>query len=85
MQDDPDWVLATCKTMHHDLLIREDDGRAKKVQGYCIATVRTDPRYQRLGLATFLLQKVAAWMDGPGGGEASMLYSDVGKGKFDTL
>jgi hypothetical protein len=50
--------------------------------------VRTDPRYQRLGLATFLLQKVAAWMDGPGGGEASMLYSDVGKAsliRFDMI
>jgi hypothetical protein len=74
--------------MHRDLLIREDDGQAKKVQGYCIATVRTDPRYQRLGFATFLLQKVATWMDGQGGSEASVLYLDVGKAsliRFDMV
>ena len=78
-EDEPAKVLATCKTLHRDMLVKTEDGRVRKEQGYCIATVVTDQRYRRHGLATFLLREVAAWLDGPGGAVASMLYSDVGK------
>ncbi|PGH05641.1 hypothetical protein GX51_02800 [Blastomyces parvus] len=72
-------VVATCKTLNRDLLIRTAAGNTRQGQGYCIGAVATDKRYRRLGLAEFLLRAVARWMDGPGGAEASMLYSSVGK------
>ncbi|KAK3936499.1 hypothetical protein QBC46DRAFT_269457, partial [Diplogelasinospora grovesii] len=72
-------VLATCKTLHKDMLVREcASGRpAERRQIYCVATVIVDERYRGRGLATFLLREVAR-MDGPGGAAASMLYSSVG-------
>ncbi|KAI1083058.1 hypothetical protein F5B20DRAFT_528393 [Whalleya microplaca] len=76
--DDPKQVLAMCKTIHRDLLVRDVHGTSKK-QGYCIASVVTDPRYRGRGLAAILLKNVAEWMDGPGNAVASMLYSDVGQ------
>ncbi|OAX80595.1 hypothetical protein ACJ72_05073 [Emergomyces africanus] len=77
--DYPGRVVATCKTLHRDLLTRTATGGTREVQGYCIGAVATDKRYRRLGLAEFLLKTVAQWMDGSGGAEASMLYSSVGK------
>ncbi|KKZ63298.1 hypothetical protein EMCG_00281 [[Emmonsia] crescens] len=72
-------VVATCKTLHRDLLIRTAAGGTREGRGYCIGAVATDKRYRRLGLAEFLLRRVAQWMDGPGGADASMLYSSIGK------
>ncbi|OJD17036.1 hypothetical protein AJ78_02831 [Emergomyces pasteurianus Ep9510] len=78
-RDDPGPVIAACKTLHRDLLIRTAVGGTREAQGYCIGAVATDERYRRLGLAEFLLRTVAKWMDGPGGADASMLYSSIGK------
>ncbi|KAL2363656.1 hypothetical protein RJZ56_003437 [Blastomyces dermatitidis] len=72
-------VVATCKTLNRDLLIRTAAGGTREGQGYCIGAVATDKRYRRLGLAEFLLRAVARWMDGSGEAEASMLYSSIGK------
>ncbi|OJD26927.1 hypothetical protein ACJ73_01689 [Blastomyces percursus] len=71
-------VVATCKTLNRDLLVRTA-AETQEGQGYCIGAVATDKRYRRLGLAKFLLRAVARWMDGPGRAEASMLYSSIGK------
>lgn len=70
-------VLALCKTLHRDLLIRDGDG-TRREQGYCICSVVTNDEYRGRGLASVLLRKVAEWMDGEGRAAASMLYSDVG-------
>ncbi|XDG09967.1 hypothetical protein ABKA04_009582 [Annulohypoxylon sp. FPYF3050] len=70
-------VLALCKTLHRDLLIRDGDG-TRREQGYCVCSVVTNDEYRGRGLASVLLRKVAEWMDGEGGAAASMLYSDVG-------
>ncbi|KAI2614017.1 uncharacterized protein GGS25DRAFT_516871 [Hypoxylon fragiforme] len=79
--DEPEHVLAMCKTMHRDLLVRDarGGGAARREQGYCIASVVTDAAYRGLGLAPVLLKNVAEWMDGPGGATASILYSDIGE------
>ncbi|KAL7629671.1 hypothetical protein AAE478_001194 [Parahypoxylon ruwenzoriense] len=76
--DDPNHVLAMCKTMHRDLLVRDASG-TRQEQGYCICSVITDSSHRGRGLASVLLRKVAEWMDGPGDATASMLYSDIGK------
>ncbi|KAI2640798.1 hypothetical protein GGS26DRAFT_586793 [Hypomontagnella submonticulosa] len=79
--DNPEQVLAMCKTMHRDLLVRDDTNRRqpRQEQGYCVVSVVTDASYRGRGLASILLKSVAQWMDGPGGAMASMLYSDVGE------
>lgn len=79
--DEPEHVLAMCKTMHRDLLVRDarGGGAARREQGYCIASVVTDAAYRGLGLAPVLLKNVAEWMDGPGDATASILYSDIGE------
>ncbi|KAF3066529.1 Lysine acetyltransferase [Daldinia childiae] len=77
LADNPEQVLAMCKTMHRDLLIR-DSSATRQEQGYCICSVVTDSTYRGRGLASVLLKKVAEWLDGPGNATASILYSDVG-------
>ncbi|KAI0377992.1 hypothetical protein F5Y04DRAFT_165483 [Hypomontagnella monticulosa] len=79
--DDPEQVVAMCKTMHRDLLVRDgaNNGRSRQEQGFCVVSVITDASYRGRGLASILLKSVAQWMDGPGGAIASMLYSDVGE------
>ncbi|KAI8958932.1 hypothetical protein F5Y11DRAFT_334616 [Daldinia sp. FL1419] len=81
--DDPEQVLAMCKTMHRDLLVRDGSaprGEAvvRQEQGYCICSVVTSSTYRGRGLASVLLKEVAGWLDGPGNATASILYSDVG-------
>ena len=51
--------------------------------GYCIASVITNPDYRKAGLASVLMGHVAEWMDGPGGGTASMLYTSIGDVSLD--
>lgn len=77
LAEDPNKVLATCKTMHRDLLVRDPDGTHKH-QAYCISSVVTDTQYRGHGLASQLLKHVAEWLDGPGNAVASMLYTIVG-------
>ncbi|KAI1640602.1 hypothetical protein F4809DRAFT_637404 [Biscogniauxia mediterranea] len=75
--DDPSQVVAACKTIHRDLLIRDARG-VRLAKGYGIASVVTHPDYRRCGLAAFLMKEVAEWLDGPGNAAASILYSNVG-------
>ncbi|KAI2776178.1 hypothetical protein F4815DRAFT_364313 [Daldinia loculata] len=83
LADNPEQVLAMCKTMHRDLLVRDGSATrgeavARREQGYCICSVVTDSTYRGRGLASVLLKGVAEWVDGPGNATASILYSDVG-------
>ncbi|KAG6368319.1 hypothetical protein INS49_002524 [Diaporthe citri] len=76
--DNPNCILATCKTLHRFFLVK--DGRAALTtgDGYCIASVITNPDYRKSGLASVLMEHIAEWMDGPGVGTASMLYTSIG-------
>ncbi|KAG4223629.1 hypothetical protein PC116_g27907 [Phytophthora cactorum] len=83
LADDPEQVLAMCKTMHRDLLVRDGSATGEKLsvrqeQGYCICSVVTSSSYRGRGLASIMLKAVAKWLDGPGNATASILYSDVG-------
>lgn len=77
LAEDPSEVLATCKTIRKDLVVRDSDG-SREEQAYCIASVFTNPRYRGHGFASLLMKHVAEWMDGPGSAAASMLYTIVG-------
>lgn len=73
-RDEPTKILSTCKTIIRGLIIRDASGVQRK-RGYCIASVVSDAAYRGHGLASFLLKKVAEWMDGSGQGAASFVYS----------
>lgn len=75
--DDDARVLATCKTIRRNILVR-DNSETREEQAYCLASVITDPQYRQYGLATLLLNYLAEWMDGPGDGIASLLYTSIG-------
>ncbi|RYC56366.1 hypothetical protein CHU98_g9845 [Xylaria longipes] len=73
----PAEVLATCKTIPRDLLIRNISGTSRQ-KAYCIASVVTNPRYRGQGLASRLLEFVSQWLDGPGNAIASILHTSLG-------
>lgn len=75
--NDPNCILATCKTLHRFILVKEGADVSEN-DGYCIASVITNPDYRKAGLASVLMGHVAEWMDGPGAGLASMLYTSIG-------
>ncbi|KAI0508457.1 hypothetical protein F5B22DRAFT_649950 [Xylaria bambusicola] len=75
--DHPGEVLATCKTIPRELLIRDVSGLSR-AKAYCIASVVAHPQYRGLGLASRLLEYVKVWLDGPGDAAASMLYTSIG-------
>ncbi|KAI1466935.1 uncharacterized protein F4812DRAFT_460491 [Daldinia caldariorum] len=84
LADDPEQVVAMCKTMHRDLLVRDgpaaggEEVVVRQEQGYCICSVVTASSHRGRGLASVMLKAVAEWLDGPGNATASILYSDVG-------
>ncbi|KAI0202307.1 hypothetical protein F4808DRAFT_71959 [Astrocystis sublimbata] len=73
----PTEVLATCKTILREILVKEYSGVSWQT-AYCIACVATDPRYRGQGLASQLLKNVSQWLDGPGQARASVLYTSIG-------
>lgn len=72
----PKQILSSCKTIVRDLIIRDASG-VRRERGYCIASVVSDSAYRGHGLASFLLKKVVEWMDGPGHGAVSFLYTHL--------
>jgi GNAT superfamily N-acetyltransferase len=74
-EDDPNRVVSTCRTIDRDLIVRDAHGVTRRERGYCIASVVSDQEYRERGLASFLLEQVAEWMDGPGQGVADFLYT----------
>lgn len=76
--NNPNCILATCKTLHRSILAKDGPADLSQGDGYCIASVITNPDYRKSGLASVLMGHVAEWMDGPGAGTASMLYTSIG-------
>lgn len=75
--DDPQTVLTMCGTLRRPLLVRDSES-TREENGYCVFMVATHTQYRRLGLAKKLMNRVAEWLDGPGGAAISMLYTSVG-------
>lgn len=77
LRDEPARVVAACKTVPREFLIREAQQPTRVGGGYCIASVVTDSEYRGLGIAAYLLKVIAEWLDETGT-DANMLYSSVG-------
>lgn len=72
----PNQVLASCKTIRRDLLVKESStGEARKCLGYCISSVVVEPEHRGMGVGAYLLGSVKQWLDTEGEAVVSMLYS----------
>lgn len=81
--NNPNCILATLKTLHRFILVKDGLAAPSAGDAYCIASVITNPDYRKSGLASVLMEHVAEWMDGPGAGTASMLYTSIGDVSLD--
>lgn len=86
-KDDPTHVVASCESVKKTVFIAGhgtgiNDGFVEAT-GYGIASVYTNPKYRRLGMAGYMLQKLQDHMDTDS--ECSVLYSDIGKLYYANL
>ncbi|KAI0436942.1 hypothetical protein F4803DRAFT_540510 [Xylaria telfairii] len=77
LADHPAEVLASCRTIPREVLIRDVSGTSRR-NAYCIAAVVTNSQYRNQGFASRLLEFVSQWLDGPGDAAASILYTSIG-------
>jgi GNAT superfamily N-acetyltransferase len=80
---DPAEVVASCETTRKTVYCGGVGGY-REVRAYAIASVYTNPKYRRNGMAALLLTQLKKWMDGGGASECSVLYSDIGKVRFPS-
>lgn len=74
--DNPNRVLASCKTIRRDLLVKESStGETRGRLGYCISAVAVEAAHRGLGVGAYLLASVKQWLDTEGEAALSMLYS----------
>lgn len=71
-------VVASCRTMQKSIH-SGGPGGYRELNAYAIASVYTNPKYRRNGMAVLMLDEVKKWLDGEGAAECSALYSDIGK------
>ena len=69
-------MLSPCKTTRRSFLLGDTED-IREVKWYCINSVVTALLYRGHGLASYLLQNVAQWLDGPGEAAVSLLYSGI--------
>jgi GNAT superfamily N-acetyltransferase len=75
-QDDHDQILSTCKTVDRAFVLNGTED-TRELRGYCVTSVYTPLLYRGHGLASHMLNNVARWLDGPGEGAVSVLYSGI--------
>lgn len=74
-------IVASCESIKKTVFIAGrntgvNDGFVEAT-GYAIASIYTNPKYRRLGMAAFMLRRLQKQMDEES--ECSALYSDIGK------
>lgn len=86
-KDDPTHIVASCESVEKTVLIAGhgtgiNDGFIE-AKAYAIASVYTNPKYRRLGMAAYMMEKLQEHMDADS--ECSALYSDIGKIYYANL
>jgi GNAT superfamily N-acetyltransferase len=74
---DPLDIIASCETIQKTVLASNDSG-FQVLKGYGIASVYTNPKYRRQGMAATLINHLKNWFDTEGETDLSVLYSDIG-------
>ncbi|KAH8150912.1 uncharacterized protein LAJ45_05094 [Morchella importuna] len=78
-EEEPDTIYAACETLQKPVIVKTKDGDCTEEISYGIASVYTNPKCRRKGVASVLLARLAKWLDTEGNCRVSALYSDVGK------
>lgn len=86
-KDDGTHVVASCESTKKTVFIAGkgtgvNDGFVEST-GIAIASVYTNPKYRRLGMAAYMLRKLQEQIDMES--ECSVLYSDIGKTFYRSL
>lgn len=84
---DPTHIVASCEAIKKTVFIAGKGAGVKndfvEATAFAVASVYTNPKYRRLGMAAFMLRKLQAQLDTES--ECSALYSDVGKIYYASL
>jgi hypothetical protein len=72
-RSNPEEIIASCETIEKKALTG-----TKTLTAHAIASVFTNPKYRRQGMAALMLQGLQSWFDGEGESDLSVLYSDIG-------
>ncbi|KAJ9155278.1 GNAT family [Pleurostoma richardsiae] len=80
---DPTHIVASCESTRKTVLVAGGGRGFREEQGYAVASVYTNPKYRRLGMAGFMLRKLQEHMDRDSA--CSVLYSDIGKVYYSQL
>ncbi|CAN8100355.1 unnamed protein product [Discula destructiva] len=80
-------IVASCESIKKTVFIAGrntgiNDGFVEAT-GYAIASVYTNPKYRRLGMAAYMLRRLQEQMDQES--ECSVLYSDIGRMYYANL
>ncbi|KAF3768648.1 hypothetical protein M406DRAFT_286587 [Cryphonectria parasitica EP155] len=86
-KDDGTHIVASCESIKKTVYIAGkgtgvNDGFVETT-GYAIASVYTNPKYRRLGMAAYMLRKLQEYVDAES--ECSALYSDIGRIYYSNL
>ena len=85
----PSTILSACEVTSKRALVKSSaaagDGAVREVRAYAIASVFTAPEHRGRGLAGYLLRCVQREVDGEGGAECGVLYSDIGRVFYTKL
>lgn len=86
-KDDGTHVVASCESVKKTVFIAGkgtgvNDGFVEST-GIAIASVHTNPKYRRLGMAAYMLRRLQEQIDVES--ECSVLYSDIGKTFYRSL
>ena len=73
-----DEIIASCETTQKQVFSGGAGGYTEH-KAQAIASVYTNPKYRKNGMAALLLNELKKWFDGESDSECSALYSDIGK------
>jgi len=80
-------IVASCEAVKKTVFIAgghtSDGSGFKEATGYGIASVYTNPKYRRLGMAALMMDKLKEIIDQES--DCSALYSDIGRGYYAGL
>lgn len=86
-ENDPTHIVASCESIKKTMFIAGKDAGSndgfRETTTYAVASVYTNPKYRRLGMAAFMLRKLQAQLDAES--DCSVLYSDIGKNYYASL
>ncbi|PSR90734.1 hypothetical protein BD289DRAFT_365679 [Coniella lustricola] len=75
-------IIASCESIKKNIFIAGSENFIETT-GFAIASVYTNPKYRRLGMAAFMLRKLQEFVDAES--SCSALYSDIGRSYYAAL